>query len=198
MSAILEEPRLSAPPRPLLPIRVRAKFFFDGEEKFFLKGATYGPFAPDAEGFFVGTPAQARRDFEMVQALGINLLRLYHVPPVWFLDLCREFRLRVLISIPWAEHVEFLNNKTIRRQVVQTIRDAVLKNRGHEAIFGYFVGNEIPTTMVRWLGARRRPRDARCPRGHGRRRGHHRRRLRVHRQAPSRSRRGRRVARAPP
>ena len=30
-------------------------------------------------------------------------------------------------------------------QIVQTIRDAVLKNRGHEAIFGYFVGNEIPT-----------------------------------------------------
>jgi len=155
MPAILEEPRLSAPPRPLLPIRVRAKFFFDGEEKFFLKGATYGPFAPDAEGYFVGTPAQARRDFEMVQALGINLLRLYHVPPVWFLDLCREFRLRVLISIPWAEHVEFLNNRTMRRQVVQTIREAVQKNRGHEAIFGYFVGNEIPTTMVRWLGARR-------------------------------------------
>ena len=155
MPAILEEPRLSAPPRPLLPIRVRAKFFFDGEEKFFLKGATYGPFAPDAEGYFVGTPAQARRDFEMVQALGINLLRLYHVPPVWFLDLCREFRLRVLISIPWAEHVEFLNNRTMRRQVVQTIREAVHKNRGHEAIFGYFVGNEIPTTMVRWLGARR-------------------------------------------
>jgi len=43
----------------------------------------------------------------------------------------------------------------MRRQVVQTIRDAVLKNAGHEAIFGYFVGNEIPTTMVRWLGARR-------------------------------------------
>ena len=31
----------------------------------------------------------------------------------------------------------------------------VAKNKGHEAIFGYFVGNEIPTTMVRWLGARR-------------------------------------------
>jgi glycosyltransferase involved in cell wall biosynthesis len=155
MPPILEEPRLAAPPRPLLPVRVRAKFFFDGDEKFFLKGVTYGPFAPDAEGHFVGDPGRARRDFEMMQALGINLLRLYHVPPSWFLDLCREFRLRALISIPWAEHVEFLNNRAIRRQVVQTIRDAVLRNRGHEAIFGYFVGNEIPTTMVRWLGARR-------------------------------------------
>jgi glycosyltransferase involved in cell wall biosynthesis len=156
MSAISEEdPRLAAPPRPLLPIRVRAKFFFEGDEKFFLKGVTYGPFAPDSDGFFVGNPVQARRDLQMMQDLGINLLRLYHVPPTWFLDLCRQFRLRVLISIPWAEHVEFLNNRSIRRQVVQTIREAVLKNKGHEAIFGYFVGNEIPTTMVRWLGARR-------------------------------------------
>jgi glycosyltransferase involved in cell wall biosynthesis len=155
MSAILDEPPAAATSQPLLPIRVRAKFFFEGEEKFFLKGVTYGPFAPDAEGYFVGTPEGARRDFELIAALGINLLRLYHVPPVWFLDLCREFRLRVLISIPWAEHVEFLNNSAIRKQVVQTIREAVLKNRGHEAIFGYFVGNEIPTTMVRWLGARR-------------------------------------------
>ena len=44
----------------------------------------------------------------------------------------------MLISIPWAEHVEFLNNRAIRRQVIQTIREAVLKNQGHEAIFGYF------------------------------------------------------------
>jgi glycosyltransferase involved in cell wall biosynthesis len=155
MSATLEGPLVAAPPQPLLPIRVRAKFFFEGEEKFFLKGVTYGPFAPDAEGHFVGTPAQARRDLAMMGELGINLLRLYHVPPAWFLDICREFRLRALISIPWAEHVEFLNNRAMRRQVVQTIREAVLKNRGHEAIFGYFVGNEIPTTMVRWLGPRR-------------------------------------------
>src|SRR3954451_24549276 len=138
---------------PLEPIRVRAKFFFEGEQKFFVKGVTYGPFAPDEEGHFVGNPEKARRDFELMQEVGVNLLRIYHVPPRWFLDLAREFRLRVLISIPWAEHIEFLNNRKIRRQVVDTIRNGVAKNRGHEAIFGYLVGNEIPTTMVRWLGA---------------------------------------------
>ena len=155
MSATIDEPRLASPPRPLPAIQVRAKFFFEGEERFFLKGVTYGPFAPDSEGCFVGTPAQARRDLEMMQGMGVNLVRLYHAPPKWFLDICREFRIRALISIPWAEHVEFLNNWSMRRQVVQTIREAVMKNQGHEAIFGYFVGNEIPTTMVRWLGARR-------------------------------------------
>ena len=149
----------SAPPdtavAPLEPIRVRAKFFFEGEKKWFIKGVTYGPFAPDAEGHFVGDPAKARRDFTLMQAVGLNLLRIYHIPPGWFLDLAREFRLRVLISIPWAEHVEFLNNPKIRRQVEQTIREGVAKNKGHDAIFGYYVGNEIPYAMVRWLGARR-------------------------------------------
>jgi glycosyltransferase involved in cell wall biosynthesis len=77
------------------------------------------------------------------------------VPPKWFLDLCREHGLRALISIPWAEHVEFLNNRKIRREIVRTIREAVRENAGHEAVFGYLVGNEIPTSMVRWLGARR-------------------------------------------
>ena len=110
---------------------------------------------PDAEGHFVGDPEKARRDFALMREMGINLLRVYHVPPRWFLDVAREFGLRVLISIPWAEHVEFLNNPKIRRQVVETIRSGVAKNKGHDAIFGYFVGNEIPTSMVRWLGAQR-------------------------------------------
>ena len=145
----------SAPPAPLLPIRARAKFFFEGDRKWFIKGVTYGPFAPDEAGDFVGDPEKARQDFTLMQELGANLLRIYHVPPRWFLDLAREFRLRVLISLPWAEHVEFLNNSRIRRQVIETIRAGVAKNAGHEAIFGYLVGNEIPSTMARWLGAQR-------------------------------------------
>ena len=140
---------------PFPAIRVRAKFFFEGEKKWFIKGVTYGPFAPDAAGDFVGDPEKARRDFALMQEMGINLLRIYHVPPRWFLDLAREHRLRVLISIPWAEHIEFLNNAEIRRQVEETIRAGVARNAGHEAIFGYYVGNEIPFAIVRWLGAQR-------------------------------------------
>lgn len=141
--------------RPLTSVHVRAKFFFEGPRKFFVKGVTYGPFKPNADGDFLPTPEQAAADFRQMAELGVNLIRIYHVPPKWFLDICRENKMRALISIPWAEHVEFLNNRKIRRQVVQTIRDAVTRNRGHDAIFGYLVGNEIPTTMVRWLGAKR-------------------------------------------
>ena len=139
----------------LPPVRVRSKFFFEGDRKFFIKGVTYGPFKPNAEGNYLPTPGQARQDFALMVELGVNLLRIYHVPPAWFLDLCREFGLRALVSIPWMEHVEFLNDRKIRAQILNTIREAVAKNRGHDAIFAYLVGNEIPTTMVRWLGPRR-------------------------------------------
>ena len=140
---------------PMEPIRVRAKFFFEGKDKFFIKGVTYGPFRPDEAGDFVGYPEKARKDLALMQELGANLIRVYHVPPRWFLDICVEYRMRVMISIPWAEHIEFLNSRKIRNQIEETIRKAVEKNRGHEAIFGYLVGNEIPSTMVRWLGPKR-------------------------------------------
>ncbi len=148
-------PALSAPnsARSLEPISVRAKFFFEGDRKWFLKGVTYGPFRPNADGDLISTPEQARVDFAMMRELGINLIRLYHAPPGWLLDLAAEVGLRVLVSIPWTQHVEFLNDRTLREQIIETVRAAVAKHKGHPAIFAYLVGNEVPTTMVRWLGA---------------------------------------------
>ena len=132
-----------------------AKFFFDGAQKFYVKGVTYGPFRPDAEGHYLGTPEQLARDLAQMRELGINLLRIYHSPPVWFLDACAAAGLRVLITIPWAKHIEFLRDKNARRSIEESVRSAVAKHVGHPAIFGYLVGNEISTTMVRWLGVQR-------------------------------------------
>ena len=134
------------------PVRVQAKFFFEGEKKFFVKGVTYGPFAPDKEGHHFGTPEKARADLAMMRETGINLVRIYYVPPRWFLDACAENGIRCLISIPWAEHIEFLNQRKIRREIEQTVVAAVTAHKGHPAVFGFLVGNEIPSHMVRWLG----------------------------------------------
>src|SRR5207244_3363002 len=46
-------------------IRPKAKFFFDGEKKFFVKGVTYGPFKPDAEGHYLGRPEQVDVDLAL-------------------------------------------------------------------------------------------------------------------------------------
>ncbi len=137
------------------PIRVRSKFFFEGERKWFLKGVTYGPFRLNPDGDFISTPDVAARDFAMMRELGINLIRVYHVPPRWLLDLAAKHGLRVLVSIPWTQHVEFLNSRSLMRQIIRVVRETVAKNVGHPAIFAYLVGNEVPTTMIRWLGVAR-------------------------------------------
>ena len=33
--------------------------------------------------------------------------------------------MRVLITIPWAEHVQFLRDRKIKKQIVRSIRDAI-------------------------------------------------------------------------
>src|SRR5947209_5340004 len=136
-------------------IRPAAKFFFNGDKKFFVKGVTYGPFKPDAEGNHLGRPEQVDLDLALMREGGLNLVRIYHAPPRWFLDRCASAGMRVLVTLPWAKHVEFLRNRKTRQEIAEALRIAVSENAGHSAMFGYLVGNEISSTMVRWLGVRR-------------------------------------------
>ncbi len=54
----------------LEPIRVQAKFFFEGAKKFFVKGVTYGPFKPDADGNYLPPPARVEEDFRLMRGIG--------------------------------------------------------------------------------------------------------------------------------
>jgi GT2 family glycosyltransferase len=136
-------------------IRPAAKFFLEGDKKFFVKGVTYGPFKPDAEGNYLGRPEQVDADLALMRQAGLNVVRIYHAPPPWFLERCTSAGMRVLVTLPWEKHIEFLREKSIRKQIAKTVRDTVGKYAGHPAILGYLVGNEISSTMARWLGARR-------------------------------------------
>ena len=53
-TALAEAPPATA--RAFERIRVRAKFFFEGGRKFFVKGVTYGPFKPNADGDYLPAP----------------------------------------------------------------------------------------------------------------------------------------------
>lgn len=132
-----------------------AKFFFAKEEKFFVKGVTYGPFRPDEQGNYLGTPAKLEADLRLMREVGMNLVRVYHTPPEWFLDRCAKAGIRVLVTVPWSKHIEFLRHRSARRAIIESLERAIKANASHPAIFGYLVGNEISSTMVRWLGVRR-------------------------------------------
>jgi beta-galactosidase/beta-glucuronidase len=60
---------------------VRGKFLFVGDEKFYVRGVTYGTFSPDADGHQYPEPAMVERDFAQMAANGINAIRTYTVPP---------------------------------------------------------------------------------------------------------------------
>ena len=50
-------------------VRAAAKFFFQGDQKFFVKGITYGPFKPDRDGNFLGRPEQVDIDLRLMREL---------------------------------------------------------------------------------------------------------------------------------
>ena len=136
-------------------IRTASKFFFEGERKFFIKGATYGPFAPDETGNTYGKPETVDLDLRMMGEIGLNVIRVYHAPPEWFLEKCAAAGMRVLITLPWEKHIEFLRARKVRDEITQLVRNTVKRYVGNPAVLGYLVGNEISSTMARWLGVRR-------------------------------------------
>ncbi len=136
-------------------VRVDGKFFRLGADKFYVKGVTYGPFAPNASGEMFPSLEQTRRDLAQLQQLGANVLRVYYVPPRWFLDLLHKHGLKVLVDIPWAKHLCFLDSAAAQAEARRTVCDAVAACKDHPALFGFSVVNEISAEIVRWSGVAR-------------------------------------------
>ncbi len=136
-------------------VTVDGKFFRRGAEKLYLKGVAYGPFAPNAAGETFASPEQTARDFALARELGANLLRVYHPPPRWFLDLAAQHDLLLWVDIPWDQHLVFLDDSARRAAARQAVCHTVLACAQHPAVFAFCVANEIAADMVRWSGAPR-------------------------------------------
>ena len=134
---------------------VRGKFIFAGSEKLYLRGVTYGPFEPDESGCEYHTPDIVDRDFARMAEANINTVRTYTVPPAWLLDLAHRHGLRVMIGLPWEQHVSFLDDWKLATSIVRRVREGVRAFAGHPGLLCYAVGNEIPAPIVRWHGRAR-------------------------------------------
>lgn len=136
-------------------VRVDGKFFRVGEERFQVKGVSYGPFAPvhHPDGF--ASKEQTRRDFERIHELGANVVRVYHVPPVWFLDLAHEYGIRVFVDVPWPKHLCFLRSGELVAEAHRQVREAAELCREHPGVFALSIVNEIPADIARWSGPKR-------------------------------------------
>jgi glycosyltransferase involved in cell wall biosynthesis len=136
-------------------VSVSGKLFAAGGERWYVKGLTYGPFAPNADGEFLPDRSQVRRDFRQICHLGGNALRVYHVPPVWLLDLAAAEGLRVLIDVPWEKHRCFFEDWSARQAAISQVSDTARTLGNHPGVFAISVANEIPHDIVRFYGARR-------------------------------------------
>ncbi len=149
------EPATRPRARHMERVEVRGKFLWAGHQKLYLRGVTYGTFRPDQQGLQFPERSIVERDFNLMRASRINSLRTYTVPPAWLLDLAADAGLRVLVGIPWEQHITFLDEGRRRRAIVKSVRDAVRACAGHPAILAYVIGNEVPAPIARWHGAKR-------------------------------------------
>jgi len=147
-------PRRPAELTPVERVMTDGKFFRVGAKKFYPKGVTYGPFAPDAAGSTFPDPEKAARDFELLHQLNANCLRVYQVPPRWFLDLAQEHGLKILIECNWSKHTCFLDDPAARDQARRSVRNVAEAVNGHPAVFALTLVNEIPPDIARWYGAK--------------------------------------------
>src|SRR3954454_22434745 len=103
-------------------VEVRGKFLFAGERKLYLRGVTYGTFATDPEWGDYPRAERVEQDFAAMAAAGINSVRVYTVPPRWLLDLASLYGLRVMVGLPWEQHVAFLDDRARRDSIEQRVR----------------------------------------------------------------------------
>jgi len=171
MTTVTQEPAAPAAPAPLTasevqavaavqpPIaharpEVRGKFLYIGDEKFYVRGVTYGPFKPTPDGCEYKNAGEVHEDFAMMVKHGINCVRVYTVPPRWFLNLALHHGLRVMVGLPWEQHIAFLDELPRIRDIERRVREGVRACANHPAVLCFAIGNEIPASIVRWYGAR--------------------------------------------
>src|SRR2546425_1013422 len=130
------------------------KFLVNSGKKLWIRGVTYGTFRPCTNEDHYPDPTVVDLDFSHIAANGLNAIRTYTVPPRWLLDLAFKYKLRVMVGVPWEQHVAFLEDKPCAGRIEEWLRAGVRTCAGHPAILCYAIGNEIPAPIVRWHGRR--------------------------------------------
>ena len=145
----LVSPTLEAGLRP----RVRGKFIFVGDEKLYVRGVTYGAFRPDEDGNEFHNLEVVERDFALMAANGMTAVRIPHTtPPRSLLDIAQRHGLHVMVGLSAEQYIGYLIDKQDAPDIEELVRARVRTCAGHPAMLCYALGNEIPASIVRWLG----------------------------------------------
>lgn len=141
-------------PRPqvLARPRVEGKFLTVGGKRFWVKGVTYGTFAPNSAGEPYPEMAQVRDDFAQMAQTGINTVRLYTPPSDRIADAAADAGLMILPDVCWGSRTCELDYPEWRKIIYDYVREHTRRLAKHPAMLAYSIGNEIPPLLVRWHG----------------------------------------------
>lgn len=131
---------------------ISGKFFRRGPETFYVKGVTYGTFAPREDGSQYPTPERVGGDFALMSARGFNAVRLYTPPRPDMLEAAERWGLQLMVGLPWTQHVAFLDDAKLTREIRKQVVDEVRRLRDARSVLLMALGNEIPPSVVRWHG----------------------------------------------
>src|SRR5437016_11761042 len=133
---------------------VRGKFLYCNDQKLWVRGVTYGTFRPDQRGSEFHNRDRVETDFLLIADAGINAVRTYTVPPLWFLDLAYRQGLYVMVGLPWEQHIAFLDDRQQSVAIRKRVRDGVRLCSKHPAVLGYAIWNEFRAPILRWHESR--------------------------------------------
>lgn len=110
-----------------------------------MRAVTYGPFPPGKE----RPPAV---DFPRIREAGFNTLRVFTLPDRAFLDAAGAASLQVFAGLDSWQYTDFLTHPGALSGARVTLSEWLRTHADHPALSGVYVGNEIPSDLVRWMG----------------------------------------------
>jgi hypothetical protein len=136
-------------------LSVLGKYNYQDGRKFFARGVSYGPFAPNSRSESYPEPDRTAADFALMSELGANLVRTYVMPPSGLFELAAKHGLRLMPGISWPHHLTFLDSPEMMRDIRDTFRrEMAVLRQFKETVFAYNIGNEIRSDIVRSHGPR--------------------------------------------
>jgi GT2 family glycosyltransferase len=141
---------------------VKGRYIYIGDEKLWIRGATYGTFKPDSKGNEFHDKALIKKDLKQMAVANVNVVRTYSPPPKWFLDTALLSNMFVMVGLPWEQHVTFLDSRKTIRSIKDRIKNYIKPIAGHPALLCYVIGNEIPSSIVRWHGRKKIEQFLKC------------------------------------
>jgi len=126
---------------------------YTGNKKMYIRGVTYGAFKPNDQGDEYYDLEKINHDFAQMVKYGFNTVRIPHTtPPRALLDIAHQYGLKVMIGLSAEQYVGYLIDKKKNFNVDKIILDKLKICKNHPALLCISIGNEIPSSLVRWIG----------------------------------------------